>query len=149
VQIAKNFDLEHPISDRDPLLGIARQSGHQIETLISLYALDQAYPTRLQPELISQYEQISHHWHQWLKLAERSKLRQEPATKKTAEAILLKKRKAVAIEHSSGQHLPSATVQKRQRLVQTQESHLDSACIPIEVLNAGKIITDYLQSTQI
>jgi hypothetical protein len=45
VQIAKNFDLEHSISDRDPLLGIARQSGHRIETLISSYALDQAYPT--------------------------------------------------------------------------------------------------------
>jgi hypothetical protein len=40
VQIVKNFDLEHPISDRDPLLGIARQSGHRIETLISSYALD-------------------------------------------------------------------------------------------------------------
>ncbi|KAF7959266.1 hypothetical protein EAE96_002780 [Botrytis aclada] len=40
-------------------IGIAKQSGHTSQTLATSYAIDKAYPTRLQPELIHQYEIIS------------------------------------------------------------------------------------------
>ena len=52
------------------LLGIAHQAGHTIQTLMDSYAINKAYPTRLQPELIYQYKMVSELWHQWLRLGE-------------------------------------------------------------------------------
>ena len=66
-----------------------------------------------------------------------------------AEATLLKKRKAAAIEDSQSQYLVSTPDQKRPHLLDAQESYLNSVHIPIKVLNAVKIITDYLQSTEV
>ena len=51
-------------------LGLARQTGHTLQTFDTSYALDQAYPTRLQPELIHQYEAVSGLWQQWLRMGE-------------------------------------------------------------------------------
>ncbi|KAF7944511.1 hypothetical protein EAE96_010902 [Botrytis aclada] len=51
-----------------PWIGIARQSGHTPQALATSYAIDEAYPTRLQPELIRQYEIMSALWHEWLNI---------------------------------------------------------------------------------
>jgi len=42
------------------------QAGHKRATNVSTYGLDQAYPGRLQPELLYEYLRISQIWHQWL-----------------------------------------------------------------------------------
>lgn len=70
--IAKPFNLHSPVGTfgQDLSLGLARQCGHTLQTLATSYALDQAYPTRLQPELIRQYETVSEQWHQWLQIGE-------------------------------------------------------------------------------
>jgi hypothetical protein len=47
---------------------IAWQAAHNVRTLTSLYALDQSYPSQLQPELIGRYMALSEHWHCWLQL---------------------------------------------------------------------------------
>jgi hypothetical protein len=52
------------------LLGVAHQAGHTIQTLMDSYAINKAYPTRLQPELIYQYKIVSELWHQWLQLGQ-------------------------------------------------------------------------------
>ena len=44
----------------------AFQAGHQRVTNVSTYGLDQAFPSKLQPELLHSYLQISQIWHQWL-----------------------------------------------------------------------------------
>ena len=42
------------------------QAGHKRATNVSTYGLDQAYPGRLQPELLHEYLRISEIWHEWL-----------------------------------------------------------------------------------
>ena len=42
------------------------QAGHKRATNVSTYGLDQAYPGRLQPELLYEYLRISQIWHRWL-----------------------------------------------------------------------------------
>lgn len=68
--LARPFDPYAVRCGDNTLQAIARQSGHTIETLIASYAINQAYPTRLQPELLVQYEMISGLWHRWLQLGE-------------------------------------------------------------------------------
>lgn len=70
VTIAKPFNPYSTTDINDPLLAIARQAGHNIRTLMASYAINKAYPTRLQPELLCQYEYISALWHKWLLLDE-------------------------------------------------------------------------------
>jgi hypothetical protein len=68
--IARPFDPDHPEDDDDPRLSFARQAGHRPQVLATAYAIDRAYPTRLQPELLSQYEKVSACWHKWLRIEE-------------------------------------------------------------------------------
>jgi hypothetical protein len=66
------FDLYSSIDSTtpNPWKSMARQTGHTVQTLATSYAIDKAYPTRLQPELIYQYEEVSRKWHQWLRMDE-------------------------------------------------------------------------------
>jgi hypothetical protein len=52
--------------EKDPTLQIyAWQSGHNRITDISIYGLDNAFPTQMQPELLQQYLHISLQWHKY------------------------------------------------------------------------------------
>jgi hypothetical protein len=68
--IAKPFNPDYPDNNSDPRLSFARQAGHRPRVLATEYAIDRAYPIRLQPELLSQYEKVSACWHKWLRVEE-------------------------------------------------------------------------------
>jgi hypothetical protein len=51
-----------------PLIPWAQQSGHTIRTFLQHYGNNIAFPTRLQPELLARYENVSKVWHEWLDL---------------------------------------------------------------------------------
>jgi hypothetical protein len=57
--IAKPFDPDYSEQGDNPRLSFAGQAGHRPRVLAMAYAIDRAYPTRLQPELLSQYEKVS------------------------------------------------------------------------------------------
>ena len=44
----------------------AWQTGHLHATNATVYGLDAAYPSRLQPELLREFRRISSRWHTWL-----------------------------------------------------------------------------------
>ncbi|KAF2149704.1 hypothetical protein K461DRAFT_280936 [Myriangium duriaei CBS 260.36] len=45
---------------------LAFQTGHKPQTHAQAYALEHRFPSRLQPELIDRYVQISEHWHKYM-----------------------------------------------------------------------------------
>jgi len=51
--IAKPFDPDYSEQDDNPRLSFAGQAGHRLKVLAMAGAIDRAYPTRLQPELLS------------------------------------------------------------------------------------------------
>jgi hypothetical protein len=51
------------------------QTGHNPATHAGAYALDRAYPAKLQPDLVEQYLHISNVWHQFLGTAKESTFR--------------------------------------------------------------------------
>jgi hypothetical protein len=70
-EIAAHFEKDDAVWQQmlgsNPNFNIyAWQAGHKRATNVSTYGLDQAYPGRLQPELLHEYLRISQIWHQWL-----------------------------------------------------------------------------------
>jgi hypothetical protein len=59
--ISQPFDAQHPEHIAEIWRDIALQAAHTIRTLATSYALDESYPSRLQPELIGRYLAISEH----------------------------------------------------------------------------------------
>lgn len=94
--ISKPLNLAHPLNHGNTYISIAWQAGHCVPTLLNAYALNHNYPTRLQPELIRQYEQMSQCWHDWLKLDELHK--ELRATTRDARKALVTKAEAEAEE---------------------------------------------------
>jgi hypothetical protein len=67
--IVQPFD-HHTPRDRDGLLRLVSfQTGHNPATHAGAYALNRAYPAKLQPELVEQNLEISKVWHQFLEVA--------------------------------------------------------------------------------
>ncbi|KAL1601393.1 hypothetical protein SLS60_006305 [Paraconiothyrium brasiliense] len=50
------------------------QTGHKQSTHASAYALDRAFPAKLQPELIDRYYENSHTWHRFLAITDKDPL---------------------------------------------------------------------------
>jgi hypothetical protein len=68
--IAQSFDANTP-RDYDGLLQLLSfQTGHNPATHAGAYALDRAYPAKLQPGLVERYFQASRVWHQFLGITE-------------------------------------------------------------------------------
>lgn len=59
----KNF--YKPKDTSDPYNMIAMGTGHHTRALLTAYAIDRAYPTRLQPELLELYLRLSTLWQAW------------------------------------------------------------------------------------
>ena len=51
----------------------AWQMGHTRKTNATIYGLDMAYPSQIQPELLDEYRCISVQWHDWLQFKQRNK----------------------------------------------------------------------------
>jgi hypothetical protein len=67
------------------------QTGHNPATHAGAYALDRAYPAKLQPDLVEQYLHISNVWHQFLGTAKESTFRANlgsNASRTTPEALM-------------------------------------------------------------
>jgi Orsellinic acid/F9775 biosynthesis cluster protein D len=146
-QIARPFDLEHPLDSDDPYLGIARQSGHRVQTLLESYALDRAYPARLQPELLAQYQRVSQSWHSWLEL---EKLDVELQVKVKMGEVQedgekSKKRKFSGIE-SPKSHSTSI---KRLHTARSLQSKQVQVSVPSEVLDALRIVATYYNTLEV
>jgi antitoxin component of RelBE/YafQ-DinJ toxin-antitoxin module len=72
--IVQPFD-PHTRRGHDGLLRLLSfQTGHNPATHAGAYALDRAYPAKLQPDLVEQYLEISKVWHQFLDIAKDSTL---------------------------------------------------------------------------
>lgn len=129
--IVQPFDPHTP-RDRDRLLRLLSfQTGHNPATHAGAYALDRAYPAKLQPELVEQYLEVSKVWHQFLGVDRESKY----------QAIL---------SFSANRSLPEAPVEQSMflppkddalstnRIAQTREVPEESTVLQIEASAAGE-----------
>jgi hypothetical protein len=64
-ELMKRINLYEPSRATDPRNLLAMGAGHHTKTLLTAYAIDSAYPTRLQPELLELYRRLSTLWQEW------------------------------------------------------------------------------------
>lgn len=64
-ELIKRKNFYYPSDARDPIRMIAAGVGHRPRMLLTAYAIDAALPTRLQPELLEMYRQLSTLWQNW------------------------------------------------------------------------------------
>lgn len=137
--IAKPFDqysAKNSASNAQ-LLGIARQAGHTIQTLMDSYAIDKAYPTRLQPELIQQYKMVSEQWHHWLRIGDLERKLDDTARqlqnrcttlgKATRRTQPLQQQQVIQPPKQPPKWPPSGHAQVQQESTQTLKHTLDSS----------------------
>ena len=67
--VVQPFDPNTPRGYAGLLRLLSFQTCHNPATYAGAYALDRAYPAKLQPDLVEQYLQISKVWHQFLDIA--------------------------------------------------------------------------------
>jgi hypothetical protein len=60
------FDANVQRDHDGPSRLLSFQTGHNPATHAGAYALDRAYPAKLQPDLLERYREISKAWHQFL-----------------------------------------------------------------------------------
>jgi len=73
--IVQPFDPNTPRGCDGLFRLLSFQTGHNLATHAGAYALDRAFPAKLQPDLVEQYLQISILWHQFLDLAKEHRFR--------------------------------------------------------------------------
>ncbi|OBT97666.1 hypothetical protein VE01_04422 [Pseudogymnoascus verrucosus] len=59
------INFYEPKSASEPASILAMGAGHSTRMLLTSYAIDRSYPTRLQPELLELYLRLSTLWQQW------------------------------------------------------------------------------------
>jgi hypothetical protein len=69
-ELIQPFDPNSPTDYNGFLHLLSFQTGHNPSTHVGAYALDHAYPAKLQPELVERYFQNSVVWHKFLAIAE-------------------------------------------------------------------------------
>jgi hypothetical protein len=129
--IVQPFDPHTP-RDRDGLLRLLSfQTGHNPATHAGAYALDRAYPAKLQPELVEQYLEVSKVWHQFLDVDRES----------TDQAILSFSANRSLLEAPVEQSMflpPNDNALSTNRIAQTRELPQESTVLQIEASAAGE-----------
>jgi hypothetical protein len=116
--IARPFDQYSTTnnSENTLLLSIAHQAGHTIRTLKDSHAIDKAYPTRLEPELIRQYENTSIQWHQWLRISELEQKFKRTRQLQHRYAGLAKVERLQSLQEQASEHLAEQLSDQLHRL---------------------------------
>jgi hypothetical protein len=76
--MAQPFNAQRPEHVNKVWKDIAWKAAHNVRTLTNIYALDQSYPSQLQPELIRRYEALSEQWHRWLQVDRLGQMPRKP-----------------------------------------------------------------------
>ncbi len=133
----------------NPWLWFARQTSHTLQMFTTSYAIDQSHPTRLQPELIHQYEIVSGLWHQWLRMGE---LEQKLAAKQLQD-VRTSVGRAATLQPPPMQPQERAWEQQPEaQVVQLAEGSVDSqldrrpACLPDQLPSLKRTIDDLAQA---
>ena len=107
------------------------QTGHNPATHAGAYALDRAYPAKLQPDLVEQYLHISNVWHQFLGTAKESTFRANlgsDASRTSPEALMQRPRLG----------LPRSDPWLTDRIAQTREVSQEDAVPQAGISAAGE-----------
>jgi len=64
-KLVQKSNFYEPKHASDPKNVLAFGAGHYAHAHLTSYAIDRAYPTRLQPELLELYRRLSTQWQQW------------------------------------------------------------------------------------
>nr|CEG04590.1 unnamed protein product [Fusarium clavum]CEG05792.1 unnamed protein product [Fusarium clavum] len=64
-KLVKNTNFYSPMEATNPLRMFAAGAGYHLRMLLTLYAINKAFPSRLQPELLEMYYRLSKLWQDW------------------------------------------------------------------------------------
>jgi hypothetical protein len=125
--IVQPFDANTPKGYEGLSRILSFQTGHNPATHAGAYALDRAYPAKLQPDLVEQYLHISKVWHQFLDIARESTFRANlgsDASWTSPEALM----------QPSGFLPPKSDASLTDRTAQTREVSQEDAVPQAEIL---------------
>lgn len=146
--------LHQPFDAEQPFLEFARQFGHQAKELATAYAIHRDFPTRLQPELLNQYEKVSHQWHQYLHLGELERELVVAEAQARVEAQEASVRTAEVAEDEAEVGGGGGLSRGKRRLLETETGVAGSReggnkrkkteTLPAQVREALSVLTDFL-----